>query len=199
MWPESLAAAKKPHSDKRTYWAGSYSLTNCPNRRQQSKRRWATGRAGRLLFIVLGGLPQFCVAREVMLDPQLRVRLPDVVVDHCAAGDGLLLVELERGHPSQLALLRIMIEVASQHDVAGLGEFQDQRLVAGRVARGAFKDLPSVAKDVVFVGSDDCGLGVLKFAVVLGVEAKNARWWLVGEHRVAVHLPHQPGRAGELV
>src|ERR1700732_5333870 len=99
--PASCAKSKKPVSDK-TYRAGRYSFTDRPNRRQQSKRRWATGRAGRLLFIVLGGLPQFRVAREVMLDPQLRVRLLDVVVDHCAAGDGLVLVSLERGHPSQL-------------------------------------------------------------------------------------------------
>ena len=132
-----------------------------------------------------------------MLDPKLRARSLEEFFDLGAAGERLLLVELEVRHVIGVALFVVMIEVARDQHRPGLLQFQEQHLMAGRVAWRGLDDHGSVAEDIVIgVGGNDFGFAVLERAVVL---FDSHRRGFVGKHDVALGLLDQPRGTGEHV
>src|SRR5215467_8813419 len=80
--------------------------------------------------VILGSDLPLNAGGVVVLDPQLRVVLFDEFFDHLAALRGLLLIRVEGGNLLVGDLFRIVIEIARQQDVPGLGELEKQGLVA---------------------------------------------------------------------
>ena len=70
-------------------------------------------------------------ARPIVLNPQLRTVLFHKLFNHLAALRGLLLVGVEGRNFLVRDLFRIVIEIARQQDVPGLGELEIQGLVPG--------------------------------------------------------------------
>ena len=103
-------------------------------------------------LVILRRLLQLHVRGEVVLNPQLRLVLREKLLDVASRRARLLLVELERRQAVHGPLLRIVIQIAGQHDAAGLRQLHVQHLMPGRVARRALEDHRAVAEHVVLVG-----------------------------------------------
>jgi hypothetical protein len=73
--------------------------------------------------------------RVIVLNPHLRVVLFHEFFDHLAALRGLLPVCVEVRNLLVRDLFGIVIEIARQQDVAGVGELEKQGLVPGRMTR----------------------------------------------------------------
>ena len=79
---------------------------------------------GRDLFVKRRRLPELRIGREVVLNPKLSLHVLQKCLEGCSGRDGLCGVEFSRRDPIQLPLLRIMIEIATEHNRAGFRQFQ---------------------------------------------------------------------------
>src|SRR5258707_10662332 len=84
----------------------------------------------------------------IVLNPQLRVVLFHEFFDHLAALRGLLLVGVEGRNFLVRDLFRIVIEIARQQDVPGVGELEIQALVPGRMSRRGLDDTGAIAEHI---------------------------------------------------
>src|SRR5258708_22865726 len=75
------------------------------------------------LVVVAGGLLEFGVGEEVVLDPKLRAGLFQEGINGHARGTGLGGIEFEGWHAIERTLLGIMIEIAGKQNGPGLGQF----------------------------------------------------------------------------
>jgi hypothetical protein len=71
----------------------------------------------------------------IVLNPQLRVVLLHEFFDPLAALRGLLPIRVVDWHLLVRDLFRIVIEIARQQDIPGVGELEKKGLVPGRMAR----------------------------------------------------------------
>src|SRR5499425_257362 len=102
-------------------------------------------------FVILGSDLPLNPGGVIVLDPQLRVVLFHKFFDHLAALRGLLLVGVEGRNFLVRDLFRIVIEIARQQDVPGVGELEKQGLVPGRMTRRGLDDHGAVAKHIMIL------------------------------------------------
>jgi hypothetical protein len=86
-----------------------------------------------------------------VLDPELRAILFYELFDHRPAPGGLLLVGVEGRNLLERDLFGIVIEIARQQHVPGVGELEKQRLVPGRMTRRGLDDHGAVAKHIMIL------------------------------------------------
>src|SRR5579872_7465163 len=92
-------------------------------------------RSGNELIVIFRRLLQLPERGEIVLDPKLRAGFLEEDLDVGPRLDGLVAVELVHRNLAELALLRVVIQVAAEHHRAGFGELQKENLVRGRMSR----------------------------------------------------------------
>src|SRR4030095_11858395 len=106
---------------------------------------------GRFSVVKLGSDLPLCPSRVIVLDPQLRAVLSHEFFDHRAALRGLLLIGVEGRDLLVRDLCRIVIEVAHQQDVPGLGKLEKQGLMPGRMTWRGLDNHGAIAKHIMIL------------------------------------------------
>src|SRR5260370_32454930 len=110
--------------------------------------------------VILGSDLPLNPSGVVVLDPQLRLVLFHEFFDLLAALGGLLLVGVERRNFLERNLFRIVIEIARQQDVPGVGELEIQGLVPGCMSGRGLDDHRAVAKHIMILAIQQNRLAV---------------------------------------
>jgi len=131
-----------------------------------------------------------------VLNPQLRVVLPHEFFDHRAALCGLFPVSVEGRNFLVRDLFWVVIEIARQENVSGVGEFQKQGLVPGCMTRRGLDDNGTIAKHIIILAVQQNRLAVGEALEIFRVGHAASRLPR-GEDRVPVALLHDPGGTGE--
>src|SRR3984893_18260750 len=124
----------------------------------------------------------------IVLNPQLRVVLLQEFFDHRAALRGLFPVGVEGRNFLVRDLFRIVIEIARQQDVPGVGELEKQGLVPGRMTRRGLDDHGPIAKHIMILAVQQH-----RFAVGEALEVFRDRHAAGGQAMIATRYECLPG------
>src|SRR5678815_3906143 len=114
-----------------------------------------------------------------MLNPHLRTGGFQKLFSLLSRFTSLFAVGIESGYTIECALLRIVVEISSEQNRSGFGEFEKEHLMTGCVPGRIFQDDGPITEHIMIGTLHENGLGVLQF-VVLGKSRHSRR--RLGEH-----------------
>src|SRR4051812_17708179 len=149
-------------------------------------------------FVKVRRLLQTLRMGEIVLNPQLRTDLFGIGLDLIAGRNRLLTIEFEGWRTvAQRPLFPVMIKIAGQNHWPELSQLHHEHLMTRSMPDSSFHNHRAVPEHVVLVLVENDSLVVLQKVIL----TQNGSPWLLllGEHGVALLLPHQPRRLLECI